>query len=455
MTAATTRLRNLSTAAVATFAAATLTLTGSAVAAERPAAWTGTWSTAVTGAAEPPQPVTVFEDQTLRQIVHTSIGGRSLRIRLSNEYGTEPLVIGEARVARHGGGAQIVAGTDRRVTFGGRSSVTVPAGAPALSDPVSLPVPALTDLVVSIHLPDRTVAETVHGSAFQTNYIAAGNVTRSPTLTGATTTTSWHFLAGVSVAAAPRSGSVVAFGDSITDGAITTVDANHRWPDFLARRLQAEASLRDVGVLNKGIGGNRLLHDGNTLPGTPFSGIGPLFGDSALSRFDRDVLAQPGARAVIVLLGINDIGQPTSLSPPSEAVTADDLIAGYRQLIARAHERGLRIFGATLTPFQDTTIPGYYSEENEAKRAAVNRWIRTSGEYDGVIDFDRAVRDPAQPRRILAQYDSGDHLHPNDAGMRAMADAIPLHLLRATGDSATSDRTTGDRAAGGEGVIVR
>ena len=182
-------------------------------------------------------------------------------------------------------------------------------------------------------------------------------------------------------------------------------------------------------MLNKGIGGNRLLHDGNTLPGTPFAGIGPLFGDSALDRFDRDVLAQPGARDVIVLLGINDIGQPTSIAPPSEAVTVDELIVGYRQLIARAHERGLRIFGATMTPFQDTTIPGYYTEANEAKRLAVNRWIRTSGEYDGVIDFDRAVRDPAQPLRMLPQYDSGDHLHPNDAGMRAMADAIPLRLF--------------------------
>jgi len=437
MTASTTRLRRLGTAVVATLGVATLTLTGSAVAADRPSAWTGTWGTAVTGAATAPQPATVFSDQTLRQIVHTSVAGRSLRVRLSNEYGTEPLVIGEARIARSAGGARLLAGTDRRLTFGGRSSFSVPPGAPALSDPVTLPVPALSDLVVSIHLPERTAAATVHGSAFQTNYIAAGNVTRSATLTGATTTTSWYFLSGISVAA-PRAASVVAFGDSITDGAITTVDANHRWPDFLARRLRGQASLRDLGVLNKGIGGNRLLHDGNTLPGTPFAGIGPLFGDSALSRFDRDVLAQPGARSVIVLLGINDIGQPTSLAPPSEAVTAEEMIFGYRQLIARAHERGLRILGATMTPFQDTVIPGYYSEANEAKRAAVNRWIRTSGEYDGVVDFDRAVRDPAQPARMLPQYESGDHLHPNDAGMRAMADAIPLRLLHPTGDRVTA-----------------
>jgi lysophospholipase L1-like esterase len=432
MTMSTGKINRFLIGTVATCAVATLTLTGSAVATGRPGSWTGTWSTAVTGPATAPVPETVFDNQTLRQIVHTSIAGRSLRVRLSNEYGTEPLVIGEARIARHAGGAGIVAGTDRRLTFGGRSSFSIPPGAPALSDPVALPVPALSGLVVSIHLPQRTAAATVHGSAFQTNYVAAGNVTGSPTLAGATTTTAWHFLSGVSVAATPRAASVVAFGDSITDGAITTVDANRRWPDFLARRLQGQAALRHLGVLNKGIGGNRLLHDGNTLPGQPFSGIGPLFGDSALSRFDRDVLAQPGVRSVIVLLGINDIGQPTSIAPPSEAVTTDELIAGYRQLIARAHERGVRIIGATMTPFQDTTIPGYYSETNEAKRAAVNRWIRTSGEYDGVIDFDRAVRDPAQPLRMLAQYDSGDHLHPNDAGMQAMADAIPLRLLPGT-----------------------
>ena len=430
MTAPTTRIKRLCLTMIATCAVAILTLTGSAVAGGPPPAWTGTWSTAVTGAAAPPTPATVFENQTLRQIVHISVAGRSLRVRLSNEYGAEPLVVGEARIARHATGSEIVAGTDRRLTFGGRSSFAVPPGAPALSDPVALSAPALSDLVVSVYLPNRTVAATVHGSAFQTSYIAAGNVTRSTTLTGATTTTSWHFLSGVSVAATHQAASVVAFGDSITDGAVTTVDANHRWPDYLARRLQSRPATRHLGVLNKGIGGNRLLYDGNTLAtGSPFDGIGPLFGDSALSRFDRDVLAQPGARDVIVLLGINDIGQPTSIAPPSEAVTVEELIFGYRQLIARAHERGLRIFGATMTPFQDTTIAGYYSEENEAKRVAANRWIRTSGEYDGVIDFDRAVRDPAQPGRMLPAYDSGDHLHPNDAGMQAMADAIPLRLF--------------------------
>jgi lysophospholipase L1-like esterase len=442
MSMSTGKLNRFLIGTVATCTVATLTLTGSAVATDRPGSWTGTWSTAVTGPATAPVPQTVFDNQTLRQIVHTSIAGRSLRVRLSNEYGTEPLTIGEARIARRATGSRIAAGTDRPLTFGGRSSVTVPPGAPVLSDPVRLSAPALSDLVISIHLPRRTVAQTVHGSAFQTNYIAAGNQTRAADLTGATTTTSWNFLSGVSVAV-QHGAAVVAFGDSITDGAVTTIDANHRWPDFLAARLQDRSSLRHVGVLNKGIGGNRLLHDGNTLAGTQFAGLGPLFGDSALSRFDRDVLAQPGARYVIVLLGINDIGQPGSTSPASEAVSIEDLIFAHRQLIARAHERGLRIYGATLTPFQDTTIAGYYTPAREEQRQALNRWIRTSGEYDAVIDFDRAVRDPAQPGRMLPAYDSGDHLHPNDAGMQAMADAIPLRLF----DRAVSEKYAARPAA--------
>jgi lysophospholipase L1-like esterase len=403
----------------------------SAANADRGPRWTGTWSTAPTGAGTPPVPAVTFADQTLRQIVHTSIGGRSVRVRLSNEFGSRPLVIGAAHVARRASGPDIAPGTDRRLTFGGRSAVTVPAGAPVLSDPVDLAVPAGSDLAVSLYLPQRTPASTVHGSAFQSSYVAGGNVTASRRLAEPTLFTSWYFLTGVSVAGTPGSRAVVAFGDSITDGAYTTVDANRRWPDVLARRLRAAGE--HLGVLNEGIGGNRLLHDGNTLPDGPAAGIGPLFGPSALARFDRDVLAQPGARYVIVMLGINDIGHPTSISPPSEAVTVGQLVAGYRQLIARAHARGLAAYGATLTPFADTTIAGYYSEANEAKRQAVNRWIRTSGEWDAVIDFDRAVRDPDRPLRMLPRYDSGDHLHPNDAGMAAMARAIPLRLFAERG----------------------
>lgn len=396
-----------------------------------PQRWVGTWSTALTAPGSDPLPATVLEDQTLRQVVHTSVEGGSVRVRLSNEHGTRPLRIGEAHVALSsgtGGGTGTVPGSDRRLTFGGQRAVTIPAGAPALSDPVPLQVPALSDVAISTYLPQRTRATSVHGSAYQRNFIVDGNRTGRTALQGAEVTTSWNFLSGVSVTAAPDARSVVTLGDSITDGAITTVDANHRWPDFLARRLQAREDLADVGVLNKGIGGNRLLWDGRTIAG-PFQGIGPLFGESALRRFDRDVLAQPGVEYVTVLLGINDIGQPGSIAPASEAVSVRQLIAGYRQLIARAHERGLRIYGATLTPFEDTTIPGYYSAAAERKRDAVNRWIRTSGEWDAVIDFDRAVRDPQHPNRMLPRYDSGDHLHPNDAGMRAMAAAVPLRLF--------------------------
>jgi lysophospholipase L1-like esterase len=419
------RFLTLLTAALVT----TVTLTGSAGASGGGQAWVGTWGTAVTGAATPPQPATIFDNQTVRQVVHVSTGGAVLRVRLSNEYGAGPLVIGAARVARSAGGSATVAGTDRPLTFGGRTSFSIPRGAPALSDPVRLSVPAQADLVISIFLPRSTPAATQHSSAFQRTFVAAGDVTRATGLPGAQEATSWYFLSGVSVLGS-AAGTVVAFGDSITDGAVTTVDANHRWPDFLAARLHADRRLGDVGVVNKGIGGNRLLYDGNTLSDPPFGGLGPIFGDSALSRFDRDVAAQAGARHVIVLLGINDIGQPGSISPVGEAVSTDDLIFGHRQLIARAHERGLRIYGATLTPFQDTTIPGYYTAANEAKRQALNAWIRTGGEYDAVIDFDRAVRDPAEPGRMLPAYDSGDHLHPNDAGMRAIADAIPLRLFR-------------------------
>jgi lysophospholipase L1-like esterase len=391
-------------------------------------AWTATWGTAPTGPGTPPVPAESFADETLRQIVHTSAGGRSVRVRLSNEFGTTPLVIGAARVARSTGGSGIAG--DRRLTFGGRSSVRVPPGARLDSDPVALPVEAGSDLAVSLHLPRPTRGETVHGSAFQRNYVVPGNATREARLVDPRVLTSWFFLTGVSVTGAAGGGAIVAFGDSITDGAITTVDANRRWPDLLAARLRADG--RRSGVVNAGIGGNRLLYDGRTRPGE-FGGIGPLFGPSALARFDRDVLSRPGVRYVVVLLGINDIGQPTSIAPPEEAVTVRELIAGYRRLIARAHAHGVVAVGATLTPFEGTTIPGYHSAANEAKRSAVNRWIRTSGEWDAVLDFDRAVRDPGRRVRMLPAYDSGDHLHPNDAGMRAMADAIPLRLFRGAG----------------------
>ncbi len=390
--------------------------------------WVGTWATAPTGV--PAKNVMIFENQTIRQIVRVSIGGDRLRVRLTNEFGDQPLVIGEAHVARRAAGEsgpQIDPGSDRKLTFGGQSAVSIPAGAPLLSDPVALRVPANSDLVVSIFLPRRTPGTTVHAFSFQRNFVAEGNVTGQADIHPTSVTQQWYFLSGVSVSSGAAS--VIALGDSITDGANTTVDANHRWPDFLAQRLQATRDLRHLGVVNVGISGNRLLHDPNPPPGSDAEGFAAYFGESALRRFDRDVAAQPGARYVIVLLGVNDLGHPGTVAPESEKVSAADIINAHRQLIARAHERGLKIYGGTIAPFRGDTF-GFYSAENEAARQAVNRWIRTSGEYDGVIDFDKALRDPDQPDRLLSRYDSGDHLHPNDAGTQAMAQTIPIQLFR-------------------------
>jgi lysophospholipase L1-like esterase len=406
--------------------------------------WVGAWSTAPAG---PPLPAAVqqFNNQTLRLIVHTTMSGTTVRIKLSNELGTTPLLIGGAHVALRQTGGNIVVGSDRPLTFSGFSGITIPAGAPMLSDPVDLNVQANADLAVSIYLPEGTPATTIHSSAFQTNYIStAGNYTGTPVMPIQGTLTSWPFLTGVDVQGRSLSASIVALGDSITDGSNTTRDANRRWTDLLSVRLQLErlplhpfggyvramfpnllGNTSLLSVLNKGIGGNRLLRD----PGEE-----PLFGKAALARFDRDVLAQPGVEYMIVLIGINDIGHPgTGTIPASQEPTATDLIAGYRQLIARAHAKGIAAFGGTLTPFEGTIFPGYYSASKEAIRVAVNNWIRTSGEFDAVIDFEAAVRDPAHPTRMLPAFDSGDHLHPNDAGMQAMANAIPLQIFRENG----------------------
>ncbi|MFD9445227.1 SGNH/GDSL hydrolase family protein [Streptomyces sp. NPDC060006] len=404
--------------------------------APEPTSWTGTWATAPT--AVPGSDTTTFRDRTIRQIVHTSIAGNALRIRLSNEFGTQPLKIGEVRVARRAAGTDASAidpATDRAVTFSGRPSVTIPAGAPAVSDPVALRVPASSDLVVSLHLPERTPGSTVNSFASQRAYVAAGNVTGETEIEAESVTQRWYFLTGVSVRTASpapsggnRASAVVALGDSIT--ADTTLDSNHRWSDFLAKRLQGPGGPRHpVGVLNKGISGNRLLRDPNPPAGHPAEAYAAYFGESALKRFDRDVAAQPGVRHVLVLLGVNDLGHPGTVAPLSEKVTAQDLIEGHRQLVARAHERGLRIYGATITPFKGDTL-GFYTPENAAARRAFNHWLRTSGAYDAVIDFDAALRDPADPERLLAAYDSGDHLHTNDAGREAMARAVPLRLFR-------------------------
>ena len=291
---------------------------------------------------------------------------------MSNELGTQRIVIGAAHIAVRSVADSIDPATDRALTFGGVASITVPAGAPVLSDPVTMDVPPLSELAISIHLPQPTPVSTVHLLGLQTSYVSApdsGDLTGSDTLPTSTPIGSWPLLTGVQVKAAKRAGAIVVLGDSITDGVGSSVDANRRWPDMLSERLQARPNLDHVAVLNQGIIGNRLLR-----PGT--GAVAQLLGAAALARFDRDVVAQPGVGYVIVLLGINDIG-----APASEAVTVDELIAGYRQLIERAHQRGITIFGATLLPFEGATMPGFYSPEGEQKRQAINEWIRRAGEY--------------------------------------------------------------------------
>jgi len=363
----------------------------------------------------------VFENQTLREVVHTSIGGDTVRIRLSNAYGKQTVRIGAAHIALSAGTGAISANSDHVLTFSGRPDVSIPPNALAISDPVKLNVPAAHDVAVSLFLPEGTIGAGIHYSAQQTAFIGQGNLTASAMMPESQTLESWVFLSDLDVLAPERALTLVAFGDSITDGALSTNNANHRWPNFLAGRLLQTRGQAEIGVLDAGIGGNRVLHDasGNI-----------AFGVNALARFDRDVLAQPGVAYVIVLEGINDLGHPGTSAPGSETVSAQDLIAGLQQMAERAHENGLKIFGATLTPFEGTTYKGYFSPEKELKRKAINEWIRTTKAFDGVIDFDKAARDPKHPDRMLAAYDSGDHLHPNDAGYKAMADAIDLSLFR-------------------------
>jgi lysophospholipase L1-like esterase len=399
-------------------------LAGGPALAEDSGDWIGTW-------AASPQPVwapdffapfgipRALRDQTIRQVVRVSLGGSQVRVVLSNEYGTLPLVIGNAHVALAAEGGAIQPGTDHPLTFGGQPGITIPPGAPAISDPVPLQVGQLGSLAVSLYLPDISPATTWHNEGAQTAYIsAAGDQTAAVDFKAAQTVKSRIFLSEVLVDAQPGARAVVTFGDSITDGAASRPDANHRWPDVLAERLAKAGA--DVAVLNEGISGARVLRD--------------RMGDNALARFDRDVLSQPHADTVILMMGINDIGWPdTVLVPKGEpAPGAEDVIAGYRQLIARAHAHHLRILGATLTPFEDTfhgtPLFGYYTPAKEEKRAAINAFIR-SGAFDGVIDFDAATRDPANPRHIRAEFDSGDHLHPQDAGYKAMAEAVDLSLL--------------------------
>jgi lysophospholipase L1-like esterase len=378
--------------------------------------WSRSWAIAPQALqpAQPGRPSSFpdLRDKTIRQVVRLSSGGKQLRIRLSNEMSSASLRVGAVTVALADADGKIVEGSSRVVTFDGDGALTVPPGAPIVSDPVPMPVKPLTRITVSIHLPEGAAAPTLHGYGGATGWIAGGDQTSAVALASPVTTTQRIILAGVDVEMARPTRTIVALGDSITDGVRATNDSDRRWPDLLAERLQA-GKMGGVGVANLGISGNRLLSD---------SGGG---GINVLARFDRDVLTVPGVSHVILLEGVNDLG--TAAREGSAMPSADDIIDSYRQMITRAHDRGVKVILATILPYKGA---GYWSEAGEAVRQQVNAWIRDNDVADGAVDFERAIADPADPLRMAKLYDIGDALHPNDAGFRVMADAIPLKLLR-------------------------
>ena len=391
--------------------AAMLSLAGRCTPAQE-AKWTGSWAAAPVAAPAADNAIGP-EGKTYRDIVHLSLGGRAIRLRISNEFGATPLTVGSVHVALSNGGDTVQPASDRAVTFNAEPSVVIPAGSIAISDLIAMPVQPFANLAVSLFVPEQSsVSLTMHTLASSSNYVAVGNLAASASLDGATKTTHWYLLKGVDVDAGPRATAVVVLGASISDGYHSTIDKNVRWPDDLAARLQTGKRIAHIGVLNEGISGNRLLHDST--------------GPSALARFDRDVLAQSGTKYVIVSLGTNDIGRTFFPNKPHEEVTAEQMKWALQQLVLRAHACGVRVIATTLTPFEGA---GYYNDAGEQMRQAFNSYVRTSGIADGVVDFGRAAKDPAHPARLLPAFDSGDHLHPNDAGYKAMADSIDLSLF--------------------------
>jgi lysophospholipase L1-like esterase len=393
----------------------------------RAAEWVATWG----AAPEPPMaaggrfPATPsFANQTVREVVRLSAGGQRVRIRFTNAYGTKVLRIGAARVALADASGAVREATSHAVLFAGKPSASIPAGAPLLSDPIDLPVKPLASLSISIYLPEDTGQCTCHSVGMQTAYVSGSGDFTDKAFTPARTMAARAFISGVEVETSARARAVVVLGDSISDGVGSTANANRRWPDLFAQRL-AQRGHGAWGVVNMGISGNRVLADGA--------------GQSALTRFDRDVLSVPGAAYVIVFEGVNDLGisygHPTGpfaeafkrLAAAGDKATAATLIAGYRQIIARAHAKGLKVFAATITPYGGAA---YYSEEGEAQRDAINRWIRTSGAFDAVLDFDAVLRDPSQPTQMPAALHAGDHLHGSDAGYAALAKSIDLSLFK-------------------------
>jgi len=371
-------------------------------------AWVEGWAAAMTANGKS------FTDQTIRMVVHNTAPGSAVRVRLSNLTGARPLRIGAVDIAVQAVGGDAVPGTSQAVTFSGSSATTIPAQAELTSDPVTMTVAAQENLLISIYLPDDTGPSSWHFDAHELAYLSGpGNFAAQDTTIGyVATDSSWYYLEGLDVQSAAARCTLVAFGDSITNGFASTTSAEDRWPDFLALRLEAEPEGTVFGVVDEGLDSNRVLTDSL-----------PAFGRSALQRFPHDALSQPGVRDVILLEGINDIG---GLRRPHDTLTAQKLIDGYLTLINEAHAAGVKIFGATILPYQGAF---YYSQRGEAVRQEVNHWILTSGAFDGVFNFAEALADPADPLRLNPAYNSGDDLHPNDAGYQAMADAVDLAKL--------------------------
>ena len=407
----TSQIRTLQNYALSLACLVAFTLPSSAFAAS-PDHWVGTWAAS---------PVSLNNldgrfgtaDTTYREVVHVSLGGSRIRIILSNEFGIDSLTIGAAHTALSTGKGNIDTTHASTLTFGGKASIVIPPGALAISDPADLSVAPFADLAVSFFVPAQPMQHvSLHTFANQTSYTAAGNVVSATSLDSPKEISSWPFLKGVDVYGRGKAAAIVTFGDGVTDGAHSTRDADTRWPDVLAHRLQAEKKTASLSVLNEGIGGNRILHDNA--------------GPSALARFDRDVLSQAGVRNVVILESINDIGHATAPVKAYDPITADDLIQAYVQMIERAHVHGIKVFVATITPY---TGAAYSSPAGEGIREAVNQWIRTSNQPDGVIDFDKVTRDPENPTSFSVVAGSTDHLHPGDSGYKLMGDSIDLKLF--------------------------
>lgn len=355
-----------------------------------------------------------FDDQTLRLIAHVTAAGETIRIRLSNTHGSKPLHIGAASIAEQSSGNEIVVDTLQSLSFGEQPGIIIPRGATVFSDPLPFPVAAFTSLSISLYLPEPSGLPTTHRAAMQTSFVGeSGDLTRSASMDDAHEISFWHYLTAIDVSGGDAASTIVTVGDSITDGVGSTVDTNNRWPNLLALRLRNEPDLPAYAVANAGLSGNRVLHERS-----------PMFGENLLARFERDVLALSNVSHIVLLEGINDMGMSVSMATDQQ-VSAGQIIAGYRQLAARARARDIKVIGATLTPFEGA---GYFSEAGEAKRQQVNAWIRNSGFFDAVIDFESAVADPNNPARLPAAYTS-DNLHPNDAGYAAMANSIDLSIF--------------------------